>query len=496
MTVRSGSGSPEGDWDDASRVRVLGAESRNANGPPATSRKPAWLTLLLAMTVAGAVFMLSPRIEPPVTQDDLDTASLTGELDLTRAGAVETWTQGRIDGAPMILDVTEIDGRIVALGGEGGRAAAWMTTAGDRWEPVSLESVQSARSVISHAVEWNGNTYAYGRQGSEPTLWRAESPDRWVKEATIPPFRSAFLIDVVAGDSGLLAVTGRPDGKITVFRSDDAFTWDRLDAHGLGEAERAQAFAAHDGWFYAAGTDCTGGTCRPVVHRSADGEAWEPISIPATGTGRLTDITSSERGLVAAGVAQGEDRPTSLLLRSANGVDWERVDGLQPEFDAPETVVEVLNTDPRANAATVAIDGQSYRLASGASVRVEAMLFTVVEVGDGRLTLELPDATHTLQIGDRLTARGGVALQRVVAQGDRLVVAGAYLTEGSIPLATAAGVWSSIDGGEQWTRSTWNASHFGATVVPFTPSARILLIRGARGEINTWVSEWDSGIAG
>lgn len=482
------------DRNDATNVRVLSEESGSyaARSSSPKQRSGSWFVLIFGMMLAGAVFALSPPIEQLAAPEDLDVPSLTGELDLTQATSVESWTQGRIDGAPMILDVTEIDGRIVALGGEGGVAAAWTTDGGDDWKPVVLESIKTIRSVISHAVVWDGQTYAFGRQGTEPTLWRAESPDLWVQEEAIPAFRSAFLIDVIAGAEALLAVTGRPDGLVTVFSSTDAYSWKRLDGNGLEEAEQAQAFAAFDGWFYAAGADCSGGVCQPVVHRSRTGNDWDQVPLPFAEKGRLTDIAASDRGLVVAGVSDGDGQAASLLLRSSDGSDWERVDGYETAFAAPESVVELIDTDPAAASATVVIDGQTYQLGVGATIRSEAMLFTVVDVGDGRLTLEFPDTERTLRTGDQLTARGGVALQRVVAQGDRLVVSGAYLTDGAIPLATAAGVWSSTDGGERWTRSTWNASSFGATVVPFTPSARILLIRGVRGEINTWVSEWES----
>jgi len=470
------------------RVRVL-TTARVDNG-----RRPgfAWMPVMVAAIVAGAVFAVGAP--SPTTDGAPDRRVITGELDLTArdaAGSSEEWMAGRIGGNAMVLDAASIGGRIIAVGADGGRAAAWTTVYGDSWDPVQfLNPSGNERSVASHVVAWEGSTYVYGRFDSAPAIWRAASVDDWAYVGMIPAFDRAFLTDVVVGSESLLAVTARPDGALATFVSGDAVVWSEVEASGLEQAEQAQAFAAREGWFYAAGSDCSTGTCVPVVHRSTDGTVWGSVPLPDLGQGRLTDIAATRTGLVAVGAIDGEAGVTGLLLRSVDGFNWDAVGMGGSGFDIPVVSIELVSTAAASESATLLVDGGVYDLGVGATVRTDAATFTVATVGDDTVSLELPDGVEILQTGRRIVVAGGVALQRVSAQGDRVVVAGTYLTRGDYPLATVAGVWSSTDGGQRWDRSSSVDGAFATTVTPYTPSTRILLIHPARGETLTWMSEW------
>jgi hypothetical protein len=343
--------------------------------------------------------------------------------------------------------------------------------------------------VITRTVKWQGETLGFGRVDSGPALWRADAADRWAYVGPIPSFDAAFLIDVVAGDDGLLAVTGTPGGAMRVFKSSDGVNWTGLDREGLEEAEQIRGLAAFGGWFYAAGMDCSGNACRPVIHRSVNGRDWESVRLPAIRAGRLSDIAATRYGIVAVGnVDTDRGAPAALLLQSGDGTTWARGDTARA-FLAPEVSVKLLSTSSTGVAALL-IQGAEYELGVNASVLTEAVRFSVVDVDTNQVTLGLSDPVR-LAMGGSASFAGGVALQHVSAQGDRIVVTGTFLSGDASPQPTIAGVWSSNDGGGHWARSTAGTTIRGS-LSPYTPSTRIVLIGEEGGESSTWMGEWST----
>lgn len=484
--------------DDGGRhtdaIRVLPGESANSQPAAGRHNRGAWLVLVAATILAIGVFAVGEPVHRSAGPDDhLDTADSV-EVDLTASGLdgfLDKWTSGRVDGGATVLAVTNVGGRVVAVGASRGRAAAWRTVFGDRWEPVSiLEPSGATSSVITRTVKWRGETLGFGRVDSTPALWRADSADRWAYVGPIPAFDATFLIDVVAGDDGLLAVTGTPGGAMSIFNSTDGANWTGLDREGLEEIEQMQAVTAYGGWFYAAGMNCSDDACRPAIHRSVSGNDWEAVRLPAIGAGRLSDIAATRDGIVAVGsVDVGGGTSAALLLQSGDGTAWVRDDTARA-FMAPQVSVELLSTSSTGVAALL-IQGAEYELGVEASVLTEAASFSVVGIDTNQVTLGPSDPVR-LAIGRPVSFAGGVALQQVSAQGDRIVVTGTFLSGDESPQPTIAGVWSSNDGGGHWARSTADTTIRGS-VSPYTPSTRIVLIGGDGEETLTWTGEWSTG---
>jgi hypothetical protein len=94
-----------------------------------------------------------------------------------------------------------------------------------------------------------------------------------------------------------------------------------------------------------------------------------------------------------------------------------------------------------------------------------------------------------------VTFDAAVSPSHIAALGERIVLSGAYVSDGGEPQATVAGVWSSMDGGGQWARSAPEEGAFGTAVTPYTLGTRIMLVGLASGETRTWVSQWKAGAA-
>jgi hypothetical protein len=427
--------------------------------------------------------------------DDPENPAFSGMLDLSTGGMrgfLEAWTPGRIPGEVIVLEVVRVGGQLVALGIDGISAAAWTSSYGDKWEPASVQTPVTGRSVISHVVKWDGGTYAYGRAGSVAAVWRAASPDRWDYKGAISVFGPAVPIDVVASD-GLLAVVEEDEGAVGVYASSDAVVWSELKQTGLDGPEQVQALAVLDGAFFAVGADCSRSTCTPSVRRSDSGERWETVTLPTDAEGTLEDITATTRGLFAVGNVAGDDgTPEALVLGSADGTHWARLATGHEAFGRQHGSVEVVSTSPGNDATAMLINGQRYDLGVGATVSAEAMRFSIADVGDDLVTLQLPGSTRLVHTGEPATFEAGTALEHVAAEGDRIVVSGVYVGDAVNEWARVATVWASMDGGVEWARSTTDGGAVASTLTPYLASTRILLVGLASGATHTWASEWDT----
>jgi len=136
------------------------------------------------------------------------------------------------------------------------------------------------------------------------------------------------------------------------------------------------------------------------------------------------------------------------------------------------------------------IQGAEYELGVKASVLTEAARVSVVGIDANQVILGASDPVR-LAVGRPVSFAGGIALQHVSVQGDRIAVTGTFLSGDASPQPTIAGVWSSNDGGGHWARSTTDTTIRGS-VSPYTPSTRIVLIGEDGGETFTWMGEWST----
>jgi hypothetical protein len=340
-------------------VRVLDAGPDPAGARRSQRRPVAWLPLLLGVILATGVLAVStPHGGSSVPEEPAGTG-FSGYLDLTSSavpGYMTAMLPGQITGDTVVLDVASIGGRIAAVGIGNNRAAAWVTTSGNRWQPASVQEPASSRSVITNIVDWQGETYGYGRLDSAAALWHAATADRWEYGGAIPAFGSASLIDIGVART-LLAATEGEDGSVALYTSSDALHWSGVAPVGLGSANQIQAMVGRGGWFYAVGMDCSGQACTPSIRRSATGESWESLTVPIVGRGRLVAVAATRDALITAGTLDtGDGSPEALVLVSHDGVTWARVGGDQEPFQPERGSVELSSI--RGGTAALVINGR------------------------------------------------------------------------------------------------------------------------------------------
>ncbi len=480
--MRTPGGSNSGD-----RISVAGSGDPAAN--PGSSPHMRVVVVVAILAAAWVVFAATDR--QPTGRGDPPQNDAAAELDLLTSAQpsfIDAWIPGGINGDVEVSTIARLGEHLVAVGSANDRAGVWTSRFGDRWDGVTLTGrAQPEGSSITSVVRWEGHTYGYGPYGSGLGVWRAQSYDEWEYVATV--LSGEAVVDVAAAGN-LLAVTTEAGGAMAIYTSGDGVDWSMVNPHGLDAASRIQTLASFDGWFYAAGSDCADGVCRPSLHRSETGITWETVTLPTLSAGVINDIVTTGRGLIAVGTVEaGDGASQALILGSDDAGRWHDIDG-GDSFAQARVTVAVLAADLEKDTATLLIDGESHEIAEGASVVTDAGRFSVGRIAADQATLVLPTGTRPVAVGETAMLVAGAALQEVTASGDRIVVTGHRPSRGAPATTGVAGVWSSADGGDNWVRVVPDDGRWGGAVIAYSSGSSIVLTAPAANEAATWASAW------
>ncbi|WP_158853981.1 hypothetical protein [Saccharothrix deserti] len=254
-----------------------------------------------------------------------------------------------------------------------------------------------------------------------------DQPRRWTGPETQDAI--AFGVDqaIVGWDGGYLTGTGAGRGVYSLAVSQDARQWRNAIPEGIVDLATVRAVAAHGSQAYVLGWTSEA----LVVWRTADGRAWQPITlkqgtIPISRS-RADDMTFT----IAAG-------PRGVVV--AGGYD----------FDPPEGVGLYIWHSP---------DGQSFRSAitiPGPENNVPGSEIGITATPEGFLAMAggeedmLYQSTDGVNWEDLTTGFEGAHIQHVAAAGATLVAfTRTYVTYEPVPYFRRDGVWhkTSLDPG-------------------------------------------------
>jgi hypothetical protein len=135
-----------------------------------------------------------------------------------------------------------------------------------------------------------------------------------------------FVYGAAAEARGFVVAGEDRDGRVGIWTSTDGLTWQRATVEGAGIIRALSLDGPHA---VAVGcTDCgaDGLPFRPAVWTSDDLTSWSLTTLPGKGL-MLMDIAPTQSGYAATEAgALYEGCPPQRLLRSADGLSWQRVD--------------------------------------------------------------------------------------------------------------------------------------------------------------------------
>ncbi len=299
-----------------------------------------------------------------------------------------TWTRVAEDdaalatGAVLMYAITEGGPGLVAVGGGCDdpeeacaiRATAWTSVDGTAWTrtPYDIEVFGPGGSLMEEVLVTEHGIVAVGRTGEvtdealllRPAVWISADGIEWARAwegagmarglpAIDPPETGAFVLSpmqaiTVGPDGTLVAVGTAVDelgvGVAAVWTSGDGQNWERVPhdpgvfAGSTGMDVVMLDVTAGESGFVAVGSerDHQGaglwwmGGVRPAVWTSADGTAWERITLDdqafeAFATTRsISTVAASPTGFVTAGPIAADSGPVTIWT-SADGTRWQVV---------------------------------------------------------------------------------------------------------------------------------------------------------------------------
>lgn len=402
-----------------------------------------------------------------------------------RGGLAETWTSpdGRswapapltgqellpADGPPRPRTLLGAGSTAVVLGAvddpDGVDAAVWTSLSGEPWErstpsedvfggdgaQVAVAATQLGADLVAVGTDTDdeGDVDAVVWSTGDGGGWRrsVEAPDDGLSgpgdqhAADLAPTRDgALVVGWEDGPAGVRAVAWRlvdGDAEPVVPVPGPVLPWQRVppsDALGGPGEQRLDAAAASQDGLVGVGSssrpDAPDGDVDGAVWRSADGIEWERVDaggLAGPGDQRVLDVTAAGPGLVAV----GSDAGAAAMWSSADGVAWTRAGPDEAVFGGPG--------DQVATAVLAGADGSVVAVGrDGGSGDGDAAVW---RSSDGGVTW-----ARVLPGGD-LGGPGVQAMADVVLAGPLLVAVG---TGGA-----GAAAWSSLDG------TTWERADLG-----------------------------------
>jgi hypothetical protein len=222
----------------------------------------------------------------------------------------------------LVGDVTEFDGRLVAVGGdEAGNGMVWTSQNGLAWSRTpmpggpSLSVVAADGSRVVAGEVWSAPEVGDGRLG----FWHSADGTNWVQAAT---FFNAGASDIVALPAGFVAVgDAAPPGEAhrlipAAWSSRDGARWVPMTTP-VGEGILAAVTTWRGvpiavGWTFSEPQ-------RGVVWASRDGVSWETIARVPLEAVRLTDLTVRDDRLVIVGTETGSSADPVVLIGKPPG---------------------------------------------------------------------------------------------------------------------------------------------------------------------------------
>lgn len=218
--------------------------------------------------------------------------------------------------------MTDADGRLVATGRSGSRAAAYVSTnGGQTWERSEVEAAgegpENGMFVVAHGpAGWVASGYGAGNDGLA-TFWTSPDARSWSLVGDAGVAGETGVIDAIgSNESGYVALRAGGD----VYRSTDARQWTRAANLGPadGPGEPALRFggvtATPQGWLAVGGRHGTEHS--PQAYTSPDGVSWAAEMIAERGDARGLAVAPDGTAVV---VGQSEeacaaDQPCPTLV--------------------------------------------------------------------------------------------------------------------------------------------------------------------------------------
>ena len=244
----------------------------------------------------------------------------TGAAWWSADGSQWSLQDSAFSGISMLASVASDNNGYVAVGRAGDRSAAWRSADGRTWtRSPDAGGIATPHLRLASVTRWRGGFAAVGYVGAEFGDADAAflvSPDgwTWTLAPTSDATRSGRAVSVAATGPALVAVGSAgpgATGPAAIWTSTDGQHWARVaDSPALADL-RLRAVApdvgagGEPGGIVAVGENASGSV--GAILRSSDGATWLRLPAdPALGRAgiqvRLYDVTSTARGLVAAGV--------------------------------------------------------------------------------------------------------------------------------------------------------------------------------------------------
>jgi len=254
---------------------------------------------------------------------------------------------GQAGAADAMDGLTVLGDRIVAVGtasanGVGGRVrpGVWLADDARSWRSVSGDRIDDGglteAALLMHDVVAldDGKLVAVGYINWEP----ATAPAVWISEDAGESWTLHRDVDLSDVDNGeMYAVTVAPDGALvavgqrngsdfsqsapTTWRSEDAVTWEMVDAGSSGPGMgRLIGVAASQDRLVAVGSSTEGAA---LIQHSDDGQAWQVA--PPLGRVHLSDVLALGDTFVAVGSTTTQDG--RVYVSDDSGWTWREVTG-------------------------------------------------------------------------------------------------------------------------------------------------------------------------
>lgn len=287
------------------------------------------------VALASAASLIIGSLSLAAAQDAAGPEEVAPPGDWARA------TLPSADAGLEIFDVTAGGPGFVAVGGghtagsQWASALIWVSDSGRHWQSVPLFGV-AARGAARAITATPDGFVAVGSDccstegaSDRGAVWLSREGIIWERLPEEPTFASAALFGVASSPDGIVAIGCQafmecgaglawtsPDGRIwsdpiaMPFLPMDV-AWTSLGWLALGSSEPYDGFA--------------------TVAMSADGTTWsEPVILETRGS--LMAAVDTPDGVLAVGSAFDPDEAANrgLLVRSGDGLTWERLTGRRP----------------------------------------------------------------------------------------------------------------------------------------------------------------------
>lgn len=219
----------------------------------------------------------------------------------------------KAEGFPAAL--TEIEGRLVAVGTDGEGPAAWWSDDGGRtWTATAMaipgdppsEGASVVPAILAAGPDGLLATGFWMDPTQRPTsvvAWTSADGRAW-DPATLSGLDEVDTLAQVLGDPDGYHATGySPTSAMSWWQSDDGLSWQPIEPLGFDASELGPAVVARGTLAVVTGGGLpAGSSIRPAIYASIDWTHWEEAYRPDDLYGRVQDIASFEEGFVAVGL--------------------------------------------------------------------------------------------------------------------------------------------------------------------------------------------------